>query len=96
MTAASKRHLVRKLDNVETFPLIALQALHELRPELDHVEARAITRARELGASLEDIAEAMGITRQGVAYRLKTIGERGGADEPIVEVPDVEGESAGT
>jgi hypothetical protein len=31
-----------------------------------------------------------------VAYRLKTIGERGGADEPIVEVPDVEGESAAT
>ena len=96
MTDASRRHLVRKLENVETFPLIALQALHELRPELDRVEARAIVRARELGASLEDIAEAMGITRQGVAYRLRTIGERGGADEPIVEVPDAEDETAET
>lgn len=76
MGESSRRHLIRRLEHAEAFPLIALQALHELRIELDEVEAGAISRARELGASLEDIAGAMHITRQGVAYKLKTIGER--------------------
>jgi hypothetical protein len=70
---ADRRALLRKLENVEAFPLIALQALPELRADLDAVEAEALLRARELGASLEDIAEALAITRQGVAYKLKTL-----------------------
>src|SRR4026207_866323 len=92
-----RRALLRKLENVEAFPLIALQALPELRADPDAVaggppprapgaarppralralrelraaldagEAEALLRARELGASLEDIAEALAITRQGV------------------------------
>jgi hypothetical protein len=93
-----RRDLVRKLENVEAFPLIALQALRELRIDLDAIEAAAILRARELGASLEDIAEAMEITRQGVSYKLKAIGENGngeGADDEIVDVsephPEIKG-----
>ena len=70
---ADRRALLRKLENVEAFPLIALQALPELRADLDAVEAEALLRARELGASLEDIADALTITRQGVAYKLKTL-----------------------
>jgi hypothetical protein len=72
-----RRTLLRKLENVEAFPLIALQALPELRADLDAVEAEALLRARELGASLEDIAEALAITRQGVAYKLKALAGNG-------------------
>jgi hypothetical protein len=87
-----RRDLVRKLENVEAFPLIALQALRELRTDLDSVEAEAILRARELGASLEDIAEAMEITRQGVSYKLKAIGENGnGQNTDDDETGDVRG-----
>ncbi len=88
---------MRKLESVEAFPLIALQALHELRSDLEGVEAEAILRARELGASLEDIADAMEITRQGVAYKLKVLAGNGEndddeTDDEIVEVsvPDAE------
>jgi predicted transcriptional regulator len=78
-----RRALLRKLENVEAFPLFALQAVRELRADLDSVEAEALRRARDLGASLEDIAEALEITRQGVAYRLKTLaGNREGDDSP--------------
>ena len=84
-----RRDLVRKLENVEAFPLIALQALRELRIDLDGVEAEAILRARELGASLEDIADAMEITRQGVSYKLKAIGENGNGEDTDDEILDV-------
>ena len=90
---ADRRSLIRKLENVEAFPLIALQALPELRADLDVVEAEALLRARELGASLEDIADALAITRQGVAYKLKVLAGNGDAqdeaDEPgVVEVAE--------
>jgi hypothetical protein len=77
----NRRALLRKLENVEAFPLIALQALPELRADLDAVEAEALLRARELGASLEDIADALAITRQGVAYKLKTLAGNGDAHD---------------
>jgi len=82
---ADRRALLRKLENVEAFPLIALQALPELRADLDAVEAEALLRARELGASLEDIAEALAITRQGVAYKLKALAGNGEAHEDDAE-----------
>ena len=90
---ADRRALIRKLENVEAFPLIALQALPELRADLDAVEAEALLRSRELGASLEDIAEALAITRQGVAYKLKVLAGNGedheGANESeVVEVAE--------
>jgi hypothetical protein len=77
----NRRALLRKLENVEAFPLIALQALPELRADLDAVEAEALLRARELGASLEDIADALAITRQGVAYKLKALAGNGDAHD---------------
>lgn len=70
---------------MEAFPLIALQALPELRADLDAVEAEALLRARELGASLEDIADALAITRQGVAYKLKALAGNGDAHEDADE-----------
>jgi DNA-directed RNA polymerase specialized sigma24 family protein len=87
------RSALRKVDNADSFPLAALQALQELRSQLNSAENDAILRARELGASLEDVAEAMGITRQGVAYRLKTIQAREAAPEHVVDLADAEEQS---
>ncbi|CAN5330048.1 hypothetical protein BH18ACT14_BH18ACT14_20470 [soil metagenome] len=87
---ADRRALLRKLENVEAFPLIALQALPELRADLDAVEAEALLRARELGASLEDIAEALAITRQGVAYKLKALAGNGHDHEDAEETAEAE------
>jgi hypothetical protein len=86
----ARRALLRKLENVEAFPLIALQALPELRADLDAVEAEAILRARELGASLGDIADALAITRQGVAYKLKGLAGNGDAQDDADEAEVVE------
>lgn len=96
----ARRALLRKLENVDAFPLIALQALPELRADLDAVEAEAILRARDLGASLEDIAEALQITRQGVSYKLKALAGNGhhdddGADDEIVDVTASDTETHG-
>lgn len=84
----ARRALLRKLENVDAFPLIALQALRELRADLESVEAEALLRARDLGASLEDIADAMEITRQGVSYKLKALAGNGhdDDDDKIVDV----------
>jgi hypothetical protein len=95
----TRRALLRKLENVEAFPLIALQALPELRTDLDAVEAEALLRARELGASLEDIAEALAITRQGVAYKLKALAgnadhHEDAAEAEVIEISD-EADQAG-
>jgi hypothetical protein len=92
VSESNRRHLLRKLENVDAFPLIALQAIHELRTEFDELEARAIIRARELGASLEDIGEALEITRQGVAYKMKMLAER--PDPDVIDLRDGESESA--
>jgi len=95
-----RRALLRKLENLDAFPLIALQALRELRADLDVVEGQALMRARELGASLEDIADALEITRQGVAYRLKTLAETEGRDvtieDEIVDVREPDTETQGS
>jgi hypothetical protein len=95
MTAEGrKRATLRKLDHehAHAFPLIALQAIHEVRADLDELEAESILRARELGASLEDIAEAMGLTRQGVSYRLKQLNGSGHDDEDVVDLSTEEEE----
>jgi hypothetical protein len=85
-----KRNALRKLEHAQAFPLIALQAIREIRSDLDELEAESIVRARELGASLEDVAEAMGITRQGVSYRLKHLSGDGHDDED--EIVDLSAE----
>ena len=97
----TRRALLRKLENVDAFPLIALQALPELRADLDAVEAEAILRARDLGASLEDIAEALQITRQGVSYKLKALVGNGhdeteGTGDEIIDVREPDNETHGS
>ena len=88
------RSTLRKLEHVEAFPLIALQAVREVRSELDDLETTAILRARELGASLEDIADAMGITRQGVSYRLKQLTGNGNGHDDEDDIVDLSAEES--
>ena len=70
------RHTIRKIENMN-FPLIALGAMQELCEYLDEAEAEALVKARDLGASAEDIATALGITRQGAYYKLKALEKNG-------------------
>jgi DNA-directed RNA polymerase specialized sigma24 family protein len=65
-----------------------IEAVRELRAYLDSTEEAAILQARELGASTKDIADALGITRQGAHHKLRTIERRRAAGETIV-IPDL-------
>jgi hypothetical protein len=79
---SSPGHLIRKVSNL-AFPLIALQAIRELREYLSEMETRCIARARELGASHQDIAESLGISRQGAYYKVKALARsRGHGSDP--------------
>jgi transcriptional regulator with PAS, ATPase and Fis domain len=59
-------------EKLEAHPLMALQSIRELRDYLREAEIRAIERSLELGAEKEEIAETLGVTRQGVDYKLKS------------------------
>src|SRR5262249_11503859 len=79
-------------DGVEV-PLKTLEAVREMRRYLADVEREALGAARDRGASVQDIADALGITRQAVYYKLghREAGRPGPTQEPdVVEIPDVE------
>jgi hypothetical protein len=78
------RQTIRKIENMN-FPLVALEAMRELGEYLDEAEAEALLRARDLGASAEDIASALGITRQGAYYKLKALEKADEADDETLE-----------
>lgn len=82
------RDLIKRAEN-DNFPLIGLAALRELRRALDELEAAAILRARDMGASTSDVGEALGLTRQAAYYRLRQLLERRKAGG-IVVVPESE------
>jgi hypothetical protein len=85
------RAAMRKIDKHDAFPLAALAGMTELRSYLNAVETQAITRARDLGATAEDIADALGITRQGVYYKLKGLnGHKDAADQPSESQTEVD------
>ena len=69
------RDLLKRAEN-DNFPLIGLAAVRELRKAFDELEAAAILRAREMGASTTDIGEALGLTRQAAYYRLRHLLEQ--------------------
>ena len=91
---------VRKVENRFRFPLIALIGVTDLRNYLHEAETEAIVKAREMGAGVEDIADALGLTRQAIYYRLKALGADPGTNghELAVEaeksgvVPDLDRE----
>ena len=64
--------LLKKAQNQE-LPLLALSAIRELKGELSELELAHIADARQRGASWEDIAEVVGITRQALQQRLKSL-----------------------
>jgi hypothetical protein len=83
------RNLIRRLEN-ENFPLSTLEALRDVRHFLDRVETRAIWLAHEQGASLADIADALGMSRQGVHYRLQQMDRGKAGAQLILRLPDEE------
>jgi transcriptional regulator with PAS, ATPase and Fis domain len=77
-------------EKAHAFPLGALQGMRVLRGYLEELEPRCIERSLELGASVEDVADALGITRQGVYYKLRRLAEEGGSALPALEDDVVE------
>jgi hypothetical protein len=64
------RSLVRRAENVE-LSLGSLEAISELRAYLAELEKLSMASAREKGATVEDIAEALRLTPQAIYYRLR-------------------------
>ena len=67
---ALSRSTIRRAENTE-LSLVSLEAIVEIRHHLDQLEAEAISSARDKGATVEDIAGAMGIPTQA-NHRLKS------------------------
>jgi molybdopterin-biosynthesis enzyme MoeA-like protein len=65
------RSLVRRAENVE-LSLGSLEAISELRAYLNQLEKLSMASAREKGATVEDIAEALRLTPQAIYYRLRS------------------------
>jgi DNA invertase Pin-like site-specific DNA recombinase len=63
--------LLRRAQRYQELPLAALQAIAELRPQLAELEQAAVQTAREKGATWQEIATAMGITRQAAQMRFR-------------------------
>jgi DNA invertase Pin-like site-specific DNA recombinase len=60
--------LTKRATNTD-FPLDALEAILVLRRELDSLEGEMVRTARELGATWEMIARALGVSRQAAYLR---------------------------
>ena len=65
------RPILRRLENHDVFPIAALEAVAEARRYLDQVERAAVLKARRMGATYEDLALALGISRQTVFNRYR-------------------------
>ena len=90
------RQLIRKAED-EMSPLRVLEGVGELRKYLDDLERQALLDARKMGVSPSQMAEALGITRQGVHHKLKKIDRETVAERPShgdsVVIPELEPES---
>jgi DNA invertase Pin-like site-specific DNA recombinase len=64
------RSLLHKLETTR-IPLEELKAIRGLRNYLDLREAESLIKARRLGCSVSEIADALGMTRQGVYNKLR-------------------------
>jgi molybdopterin-biosynthesis enzyme MoeA-like protein len=64
------RALLKRAENVE-LSLGSLEAISEIRAYLDELEKQSMASAREKGATVEDIAEALRLTPQAIYYRLR-------------------------
>jgi hypothetical protein len=68
---AFPRSLIRRATNTE-LSLGSLEAIAEMRQRLDELEMKAVRSAREKGATVEDIAEALDLTPQAIYHRLRS------------------------
>jgi hypothetical protein len=65
------RSLLRRAEKTE-LSLGSLEAIAALRKTLDRLEHEAILSAREKGAAVEDIADALGLTPPAIYYRMRS------------------------
>jgi hypothetical protein len=65
--------LLRRAENTE-LALGSLEAIAELRRQLDRLEDEAVLSARAKGATVEDIAGALDLTSQAIYYRFRNRG----------------------
>lgn len=59
-------------------PLVGLDATVQVRKEIDQVEAVLVRRARNQGATLVDIAAALGVSKQAIHKKYGGRGLLGG------------------
>jgi hypothetical protein len=64
------RSIFRRAENTE-LSLGSLEAISEIRAYLNQLEKLSIVSAREKGATVEDIAEALKLTPQAIYYRFR-------------------------
>jgi hypothetical protein len=64
------RSLFRRAENTE-LSLGSLEAISEIRAYLNQLEKLSIVSAREKGATVDDIAEALKLTPQAIYYRFR-------------------------
>jgi hypothetical protein len=64
------RSLLRRAEKTE-LSLGSLEAIVELRKTLDRLEHEAILSARDKGATVQDIADTLGLTAPAIYYRLR-------------------------
>jgi hypothetical protein len=69
------RSLVRLAENTE-LSLGSLEAIAQIRKILDRLEGAALKSAKDKGATIEDIADALGLTPQAIYYRLRNDGQQ--------------------
>jgi predicted transcriptional regulator len=64
------RSLLRRAENTE-LTLGSLKAISEIRAWLDQWEMQAMVTAKEKGATMEDIGDALGLTTQAIYHRFR-------------------------
>jgi hypothetical protein len=81
--------ILRRAENTE-LSLGSLEAIAAIRAHLDALETQAMVSAREKGATMEDIAEALGLTPQAIYYRFRNMhdDERDHAASEAVTEPE--------
>jgi hypothetical protein len=72
--------LLRRAENTE-LSLGSLEAIAAIRARIDVLEEAAMISAKDKGATMEDIAEALGLTPQAIYYRFRN--RRNGDAEPV-------------
>jgi AcrR family transcriptional regulator len=64
--------VLRRAENTE-LSLGSLEAIAAIRARLDVLERAAMISAREKGATMEDIAEVLGLSPQAIYYRFRNM-----------------------